>query len=178
MPDDFGDRMKVYEQAGAGRLMPLLPACARLDGKCFSGYTKGMDRPYDAEFIEAMQHLTEALVHTTNACIGYTQSDEISLVWHSEEYKSQIFMDGRIQKMVSLLAAECSTTFNMLVGSSMSLMEKTRHKRAIFDCRVWNVPNRVEAANVILWREQDATRNSIQMAAQAQFSHKQLHKKN
>jgi len=177
MHDDFGDRMKLYEKMEARRLMPLLPACVRLDGKCFSRYTKNLNRPYDMDFIDTMQQTARALVEITNACIGYVQSDEISLIWHSEEYKSQIFMDGRIQKMVSLLAAECSTIFNSLVDANPTMYDKISRRRAIFDCRAWNVPNKIEAANVLLWREQDATRNSIQMAAQAVFSHKQLHKK-
>ena len=39
------------------------------------------------------------------------------------------------------------------------------------------MPNKTEAVNVLIWRELDATRNSISMAAQSQFSHNQLMKK-
>jgi len=72
MNDDFGDRMKIYEMAEAGRrLMPLLPACARLDGKSFSNFTKDMKRPYDERLSRLMVDTTKHLVKETNACMGY-----------------------------------------------------------------------------------------------------------
>jgi len=60
--------------------------------------------------------------------------------------------------------------FNQLAQES--LPEKA-DKLAFFDCRVWNVPNRVEATNTVLWRERDATKNSISMAAREYYSHKE-----
>ena len=101
---DLGDRMKSYEQKEAGRrFMSLLPVCARIDGKGFSKFTKGLDRPYDRGMSEIMSKTMAYLTQETQASIGYTQSDEISLVWYSPNAKSQIFFDGRIQKMVSVL---------------------------------------------------------------------------
>jgi len=174
--DDFGNRMKLYEGEEAKRkLMPLLPVCARLDGKGFSKFTKGLRRPYDQRLSDIMVETTKILVQETNALIGYTQSDEISLVLYSDSMKSQIYFDGRIQKIVGDLAAIASLTFNDLIREG--LPEKA-HLRPRFDCRVWNVPTKVEAANNLLWREQDASKNSISMAASSVYSHKQLHKKN
>ena len=164
MVDELGDRMKLYERAGGGRLMPLLPAIARLDGKCFSAFTRGMDRPYDADMSDSMISLTEYLVHETQPLIGYTQSDEITLIWHSDSFKSQIFFDGKIHKMVSILAAMASVKFTQLMIT----------REALFDCRVWNVPNKTEATNALVWREIDATKNSVSMAAREQYSHKEL----
>lgn len=46
-------------------------------------------------------------------------------------------------------------------------------KGAMFDSRVFNIPKE-EACNLIYWRQLDATRNSIQMVGQANFSHKEL----
>jgi len=102
MSDSLGDRMKLYESAEASRrFMPLLPVLARIDGRCFSSFTKGMERPYDSVMTDMMIATTAALVSETNACMGYTQSDEITLAWHSTDLKSQIFFDGRIMKMTS-----------------------------------------------------------------------------
>lgn len=173
MNDDLGDRMKMYEHIEAGRrLMPLLPVMARIDGRAFHSFTKGMDRPYDAAFSKAMINTTKFLVQETNACIGYTQSDEISLAWHSEDIKTQIWFDGRIQKMTSQLAAQATLAFNIEV---QELLEPVySEKLPTFDARVWNVPNRTEGANVFLWREWDATKNSLSMAAAAYYSHNQL----
>lgn len=172
--DSLGDRMKLYENFSDSRLLPMVPAMARLDGKTFHTWTKGLRRPYDERLSSLMIDTTKYLVETTNARIGYTQSDEITLVWLSEDFKSEIYFDGRVLKMVSVLAAMCSVYFNKLVAEKIP--EKT-NKSAIFDCRVWSLPTQTEAANALIWREQDAVRNSIQMAAQSLYSHKELHGK-
>ncbi len=178
MNDDFGDRMKLLEQNEAGRrTLPLLPVCVRLDGKGFSKYTKNMQRPYDERFSNVMMSTTKALVENTNACIGYTQSDEISLILHSETYESQIFFDGKIQKIVSVLASMATAHFNRFVHNYIPA-ELTPIYPGLFDCRVWNVPTKSEAANAILWREQDATKNAISMAARHYYSHKELMNQN
>lgn len=181
MKDDFGDRMKLYEKAEAGRrLVPLLPVCARIDGRNFSQLTKNLERPYDKAMSDAMTETAKWIAEETNALMAYTQSDEISLVWHSEEYSSQIFFDGKIQKMTSILAAMISMKFFKCCRScpwDYPLFECVAGKLPVFDCRVWNVPNRDEAANVFLWREKDATKNSISMAARHYYSHKELHGK-
>lgn len=180
--DEFGDRMKLFENAEAGRrLMPMIPALCRLDGKAFSKFTKDMKRPYDKRLSDLMVDTTKWLVRRTNACMGYTQSDEITLAWLSTDYRSQIFFDGRIQKMVSVLASMCTAYFNSRFDAYFiepEFLLGTDKCLALFDCRVWNVPNSIEGANVFLWREQDATKNSISMAAHTYFSHKQTLNKN
>lgn len=172
-PTSLGDRMKLYEAAEAGRrLMPLLPVIARIDGRSFSRFTRDMKRPYDERMSRLMIDTTRFLVEETCALIGYTQSDEISLLWHSSDTKSQVFFDGRVQKMTSVLAGLSTAYFNRALSVRMP-----EHADAlpVFDCRVWNVPTREEAANTFLWREQDATKNSISMAARAYYSHEELH---
>lgn len=174
--DELGDRMKIYEGAEAGRkFMPLLPIVARMDGRGFSRFTKGMDRPYDKRMSDAMIATCEHLVRETNALCGYTQSDEITLVWFADNLKSQTWFNGRITKMISCLAAETTLAFYERISETMP---EYKHRRPRFDARVWQVPNLVEAANTFLWREWDATKNSIQMAGHHYYSHKQLHKKN
>ena len=172
MEDKLGDRMKMYEQAKAGeRLMPLLPICARIDGKCFSNFTSKFERPFDSRFHDVMKYTTEMLVKETNALVGYTQSDEISLVFYSDKFQSQVFFDGKLQKMVSVLASYATAYFR---EGLTKFMPENSNKMGFFDCRVWNVPNLAEASNTILWRELDATKNSISMAARHYFSHKSL----
>jgi tRNA(His) guanylyltransferase len=173
--DEFGDRMKELEGAEAGRrFMKLLPVMARVDGRGFSNLTRKMARPYDPRMSALMVATTRYLVQETNACMGYTQSDEISLTWYSPTYDSQIFFDGRIQKMTSQLAALASAYFNDRFTEHFDPKEFERPRLATFDCRTWQVPNLVEGANTFLWREQDATKNSVSMAARAHFSHERL----
>jgi tRNA(His) 5'-end guanylyltransferase len=169
--DSLGDRMKGFENIEAGRrLEASLPIVARLDGRGFSSFTRGLQRPYDTRLQRLMQTVTKHMVEETNAVLGYTQSDEISLVILTAP-ESQPYFGGRVQKLCSTLAAVCSVQFNKFLEKE--LPEK-RELLPTFDARVWNVPTLWEAANTILWRELDASKNSIQMSARTMFSHKFL----
>lgn len=175
--DNLGDRMKEYERVEAGRkLIPLLPVCIRLDGRSFSSFTRCLERPYDERFSKVMQKTTKQLVEETNACIGYTQSDEISLILYSDTYDKQVYFNGKIQKIVSSLSAYCSVVFNKELMEEFGNETKDLFPNKIptFDCRVWNVPNKVEAVNTIVWREIDATKNSVSMATRKYYSPKQM----
>ena len=172
MNDTLGDRCKAYEGAEATRrFMPLIPIVARIDGRSFSKFTSGMVRPYDLTMSSMMIATTKHLVEETNASIGYTQSDEISLAWHSTDVRSQVWFDGRIMKMTSQLAAQATMIFNRLV---LERYPQYYNRMPTFDARVWQVPNRTEAANMFVWREWDATKNSITMAASHYYSHVEL----
>lgn len=172
MNDSLGDRMKMYESAETSRkFLPLLPTIIRLDGKSFHAFTRGLERPYDAGLSTLMQEVTRQLVAYTSARIGYTQSDEITLVLYSDNVDSQCFFDGSVFKTISVLAGYTSALFNNLVPK---LLPKKTDEIAVFDCRAWNVPTQTEAVNCLIWRELDATRNSVSMAAQTYFPHKQL----
>jgi tRNA(His) 5'-end guanylyltransferase len=172
MKDDLGNRMKEYELAEAGqRLMPTLPICARIDGKRFSRFTEGLERPFDLRLSRLMIATTRYLVEETAACVGYTQSDEMSLVWHEPDPRTKSFLDRRVQKLTSILASMATGYFNAHLAAAIP--EKAG-SIALFDCRVWAVPNREEAANVFLWRELDATKNSVSMAARAHYPHAEI----
>ena len=174
---DLADRMKCYEMIGAGqRLMPNLPVCLRLDGKAFHRWTRGLRRPYDERLHMLFDETTKFLVEASDAVIGYTQSDEITLIlYNGGQPDAQILFNGRVSKLTSVLASMATAKFNALVPS---ILPEKHNRLACFDGRVWNVPTEQEAVNCLIWRELDATRNSIQMAAQALYSHKQLHQKN
>lgn len=175
MSDNFGDRMKEWERAETGRrFLPYLPVYARIDGRSFSKFTKGMDRPYDVLMSRAMIETAKYLVNETHARIGYTQSDEISLCWLAESIDSEIFFNSKIQKMVSVLAAMATVKFNEMVTGFWPERVKLL---PVFDARVFQLPTKVEGANAFLWREFDATKNSISMAARSVYSHKELYKK-
>jgi tRNA(His) 5'-end guanylyltransferase len=176
MKDALGDRMKAYENPKAkARFIPCVPIIARIDGRTFSKFTKGMKRPYDPLMTAAMINTTKHLVEHSGALIGYTQSDEITLIFHNEDHKSQIWFDGREQKMVSQLAAQATLAFYNEVQQTMP---KFASRMPTFDARVFQVPTKEEAVNCLIWREWDATKNSISMAAFELYSHKELHKKN
>lgn len=173
---DFGDRMKMYESYETNRkFLPLLPVYARIDGKCFSKFTKDMAKPFNADLSMLMIDTAKYLVKETNAKIAYTQSDEISLCWHSDTIGSEIFFDGKIFKMTSILASIATAFF---VRYAIDIWpEKLDKILPTFDARVIQLPNKIECANMFLWREKDATKNAINSAARCFYSHKELYKK-
>lgn len=173
MADEFGDRMKAYEMVEtARRLNPALPIYARIDGRSFSTFTRGMKRPYDPAMSSAMIETMKYLVAETHAKMGYTQSDEISLIWLAEAEGSDVLFSGKVLKMVSVLASMAAAKFARVCPTGYE--EKLPH----FDCRVFQLPDRMEGANAFLWRAMDARKNAISMLAQAPFSAKKLHGKN
>ena len=168
--DNFGDRMKTYERLSESQLTPNLPIVVRLDGKSFSKYTSRLERPYDLKLIELMQNTCKHLMKIShNIKVAYQQSDEITLII-SNDYDNPVEYSGRVQKLCSILAAECSVYF----ATHAYILENALHDHPVFDCRIFNVPDWVEASNAVLWREQDATKNSIQLAGQSNFSHKEM----
>jgi tRNA(His) 5'-end guanylyltransferase len=176
MNDALGDRMKEYEGLEAARkFMPGIPIIARVDGRGFSKFTKGMGRPFDQLMTNAMIETTKFLVKETNACIGYTQSDEITLVFNPHAKKRAVWFNARITKMISQLAAQATIGF---YNEILRTMPKYARRLPTFDARVWQVPTAIEAANSVLWREWDATKNSITMAASEFYSVSQLKGKN
>lgn len=173
---DFGERMKLYEGFETERrLYPLLPVIARMDGISFHNFTRGLTRPYDERLSMLMVEAASWLLQHFGADAAYTQSDEITLGWNQQGFETELFCGGRIQKLNSHLASKTSIRFNKLLPGFIP--EKT-DEGAAFDARVFSVPNLVEAANQFLWREQDATKNSISMAARTYFSHNQIMNKN
>ena len=180
--DNLGDRMKRYEALTTSiMLMENLPVYARIDGRAFHTFCRGLDKPFDLEFVNVMQYTCKRLVSKTNAILGYVQSDEISLAWLDP---SKAPFDGRLFKLQSVLAAMATSIFTQTIYSGVEyekskakyikLAERCQKQDACFDCRVFQLPNEEELANCFLWRENDAYRNSVSMLAQAYFSHKEL----
>jgi tRNA(His) 5'-end guanylyltransferase len=174
--DDFGNRIKKYESIETDRtLIPHLPIYARLDGRSFHTFTKNMKRPYDETLSNVMIETAKYLVKETNALIAYQQSDEISIIWYYPEPQSEPLFSGKTSKINSVLASMCSVKFNQL--ATLYWPELVSKTLPIFDCRTFNLPSTIEATNALLWREVDATKNAVSMAARAYFSHKQLQNK-
>lgn len=188
----LSDRMKEYEDVSNIRLTKRTPVIVRIDGKAFHTYTRGLDKPFDDELSDAMQFVCEKLVKEVQGCkLAYTQSDEISLLitdW--DKLTTDSYFDYRLQKIASVVASTATMYFNQYVVQKVlewresdikkdkELFRKWASKMgvAIFDARAFNLPKE-EVCNYFLWRQQDASRNSIQALGQSKFSQKQLNKK-
>lgn len=168
------DRMKLYEKAARTKLPPRMPVIIRVDGKAFHTYTKRCHKPFDPKLMEAMDMCAMELCYQIHgAQLAYIQSDEISILIHNyKTYNTQPWFDNQVQKMVSVSAA--------IAASTMTLVSHTVFgytKPATFDARAFVLPER-DVCNYFLARQQDWTRNSVQMLARSFYSHKECHKKN
>ena len=204
--DDLGTRMKeFYEQVPKTRLVRRMPVAIRIDGKVFHTFTKGFHKPFDDILIKTMQETTKYLCENIQGCVlGYTQSDEITLILVDyQKLTSSAWFDYEVQKLCSISASMATMAFNKffernaenyiqncatdyetdgLYGKGTpeyqlcEIYQKAAEKGAMFDARCFNIPKE-EVTNLIYWRQLDATRNSIQMVGQANFSHKELQNK-
>lgn len=188
MKDTLGDRMKEnYENRAKTKLLRRTPVIVRLDGKAFHTFTKGFDKPFDKILVNAMQQTMLTLCKEIQGCVlGYTQSDEITLVLTDyTKLKTSAWFDYDVQKICSISASMATLAFDRHFFLNMQnkyennnkLIESIHYrawaKGAFFDTRCFNIPKE-EVTNCILWRQQDAIRNSINSVGQANFSHKEL----
>ena len=197
--DQLGTRMKTYyEQIPKTKLMRRTPVAIRIDGKAFHTFTKGFQKPFDEILVKSMQETMKYLCENIQGCVlGYTQSDEITLIL--VDYKrlnSEAWFDYEVQKMCSIAASMATMKFNKIfyqnftqwrdkifdcqdINYANELLNAyciAIEKGAMFDARCFNIPKE-EVTNLIYWRQLDATRNSIQMVGQANFSHSELQNK-
>lgn len=148
--DELDSRMRVFETAHDHCVLPGLYIVARLDGRGFTRLTKEVhqfEAPFDTRFRDLMLETVEHLMNCgIDIIYGYTQSDEISLLFaHNETTFSR-----KLRKLNSVLAGEASAKFSVLLGAL-----------ACFDCRISQLPNKEEVVNYFRWRNEDAHRNAL-----------------
>lgn len=171
--DNLGDRMKLYETVPRIRLVPKVPVLMRIDGKAFHTLTHGMDKPMDRGFVKCMLAAATELCEQIQGCqFAYTWSDEIQLLLIDyQSIKTQGWFEYDLQKMCSVGASIATLAFARAFDGWFP--DRASGAKISFDCRAWNLP-REEVTNCFIWRQQDASRNSVSALAQAHFSHKQL----
>jgi tRNA(His) 5'-end guanylyltransferase len=201
----LGDRMKQYEATTQTQLLRRTPVIIRIDGRAFHTYTRRFvaskyippdsfdaarmsshevvdpslqKTPFSAILHELMTGTASALFNDVQNCVlSYTQSDEISLLLRDwDRHETQQWFNGNVQKIVSVSASIATAMFNHY-ALRLGVKQHWFGDMAQFDCRVYNIP-KDEVVNYFIWRQQDASRNSVQQLARFYFSHKQLHQKN
>lgn len=189
---DLAKRMKTYEAVSKTTLVRRMPVIVRCDGRSFHTFTRGFDKPFDGVLMDAMKGTMKYLCQNIQGCVlGYTQSDEITLVLIDyKKLTSSAWFDNEVQKICSIAASMATSAFYREFLNSMQHFcdsddydfcmwgkyNEAISNGAMFDARCFNVPKE-DVCNNIYWRQLDATRNSIQMVGQANFSHKQLQNK-
>lgn len=148
--DDLDVKMRVYETAHDRCIMPNMYIVARIDGRSFTRLTKeknSFEAPFDERFRDLMVETVKHLMNCGfNVIYGYTESDEISLLFHPEE----TLYSRKTRKFISILAGEASAKFSALLGDV-----------GAFDCRLSELPNKQLVEDYFRWRNEDAHRNAL-----------------
>jgi tRNA(His) guanylyltransferase len=188
----LAERMKAYEKCYEVKIPERSYIILRLDGKNFSKFTKMFDKPFDKVLSDVMDMATKELCEELIPKFAYTQSDEVSLMFTDlENINSDMIFEGKIQKLCSIAAAKFTASFNRIMLRMLMLYKgdkfddetilnkiktgKFDEINAVFDARVFVIPDFREVSNYFIFRQQDATRNT--MAAGSVYSHKELHGK-
>lgn len=168
----LGDRMKRYEQATHQILLPRSYTILRVDLRGGHAYLRNANKPFDTDFMLDMNDVAKVLCdEITGSQFAYTQSDEISVLYTDFQHlNTQPWFGGMVTKQVSIGAA--------LATARMLSNRVTKPGLPLFDARVFTLPDAVEVANYFVWRQRDAIRNSVMMAARAFMSHAEVQGKN
>lgn len=198
--DDLGTRMKEYEKRNQYYLQKRTPVAIRVDGRSFHTFTKGFKRPFDDILMKSMQETAKYMCENMgNAKLAYVQSDEITIILTDyDTLETDCWFNYRTDKLCSISASMATMAFNKYFEKNVDdyrfrkwdgvskyeegteeyikTLLKAVEKGAMFDARCFNIPKE-EVTNLIYWRQLDASRNSIQMVGQANFSHNELQNK-
>lgn len=183
MKDDLGNRMKKFYEDRTRNLLPRRTyTIIRLDGKAFHTFCTKFQKPFDEDLINMMDQTAIALCEEIQgAKFAYVASDEISiLLTDFDNQQSCAWFDGNIQKIVSVSASIATAAFNFeFLNWTKSWRDKfvsldTQKQLARFDSRVFTIPHFIEVENYFIWRQQDASKNSVSMVAQSLYKHKEL----
>jgi tRNA(His) guanylyltransferase len=168
MKDELGERIKrYYEDALRIQLPRQTHVVLRIDGRSFHQFTKGLERPYCRKLADALDAAALALCREmTGCCFAYGQSDEYSFLLRDfEREKSPLWFDGNLQKIVSVSASVFTAAFARHFPSP---------QLASFDCRAMVIAQATEVEKYFIWRQLDASANSLNMLASAHYSHEEL----
>jgi len=175
---DIASRMKGYEYCSRHYFTRRTPVILRLDGKAFHSYLRNVKDNFSNDMhvlmIETMQELVD---NTQNCSFGYTQSDEISLLLNDWQTLNAEQAYGGVQGKIESITASMATAMFNHTKNKYDLLPEAYFDFAMFDCRAFNIP-KDEVCNYFIWRQQDATINSVNSLGQMHFTQKQLHGKN
>lgn len=198
---DLSKRMKEYEERNRMYLQRRIPVLIRVDMRAGHTFLRGFATPFDDIFMKSMQETAKYLCENIQNCkLSYQQSDEITLLLVDyDKLNTDCFFDYRVDKLCSIAASMATMAFNNIFSKYVKefdlelayndngidteenrklweIYKKAINKGAMFDARCFNIPKE-EVTNNFYWRQLDASRNSIQMVGQANFSHKELQNK-
>ena len=186
--DELGDRIKSnYENRAKTYLLRRTPVIVRIDGRAFHTLTKNFVKPFDTIFGVTMMETAKSLCSEISGCqLAYVQSDEISLLLQDyATLNTDGWFDYSVQKLCSVAAGLATMYFNRHFQKTVGMQTKLGEDplkyfdkdlkllMGSFDARCFNIPKE-EVCNYFIWRQNDASKNSVQMLARSLFPHKDL----
>lgn len=184
--NEVADDMKKMEKADSTKLDTNKTIVIRLDMRSGGSFVRGLNKPFDDSFSEAMEHTAKELAkQVQGAQLVYFGSDEITILLFKNKVKKEFtpFFEGKLQKTVSLTAAIATAEFNKAWFEIINKTKDSDYKEILqrklfnarFDSRAFNIEGGInEALSSIWWRMKDVSRNSVQMLGRKYFSQKQL----
>jgi len=148
--DELDQAMRVYETAHDHCVLPGIYIVARADGRSFTRLTRDVHKfeaPFDERFRDLMVQTTEHLFGCGfNIIYGYTESDEISILFHPDDST----FSRKLRKLESVIAGEASAKFSLGLQAL-----------GTFDCRICQLPAAKTVVDYFRWRNEDANRNAM-----------------
>ena len=151
MEKNYEQEMREFEVYSPLKVKPNHYFIVRLDGRGFSKLTQemGLKKPFDYNFKETIVKAIKKLMFETGTIIGYTESDEVSILFD----KTSSFFDRRIEKINSILPS-------MMTAFCMQ-QEFFKSFTPVFDCRILVAQTKKEVFNIFKWRQRDSLRNCL-----------------
>jgi tRNA(His) 5'-end guanylyltransferase len=168
--ENLGNKYKKYESEYLLLLDKTKYSILRVDGNAFHTYTKKFNKPFDEKIANAMIYATKEWIKKFNGIIGYTQSDEATIVLprYDKESLSELPFSGKVNKLITLSSSYFTLMFNKFM--------KTTDSSPIFDCRIFQVETKEDVLECLRWRHLDSYRNGITCLARSIVGHKVLEK--
>ena len=115
------EKCYAYQKEANFYLDPNKYILVHVDGRSFSKMIKNkFKKPFDNVFINAMNETAIYLCKSVQGCIfAYTQSDEISLIIRKNDPEGDVFFDGRMCKMQSIIASLATSRFTQVMMENL-----------------------------------------------------------
>ena len=156
------DRIESYKEQSDYKLLNKLPIIITVNGRSFAKVTSFLDKPYSDKFAECMLSTSLKLCSEIEGSLfAYFHNDEIVILSRNDQSIETIpWFDNKIQKISSIAASIATLHFNKCAHNlDLNLLGD-----AFFTANVFTPPNIVEAANTMIYKQQQNTLTSIQFA--------------
>jgi tRNA(His) 5'-end guanylyltransferase len=172
MSEPISKRQKQYQSDYDFAIMQRVPIVIICDLRNAHRATANLIKPFCPNFAHVMMNtMLYSITEMKGAVFGYTQGDEISFILRNDlDDLSEPWHLNKIQDIISTTASLTTFGFNKYLQTLEKKLDIVGDP--IFQTRVYAVPNINEAANNLIWRQQDCNRKAVSSAAIEELSTK------